>query len=88
MRIIKQTLKEYASFSQEMELNQHHKQHLLEKKKASLKIVNQTPPQQRLTFNNKYQLSLLFRALSTPRLFPDVPATDTSLVWQCQLIED
>ena len=44
MRIIKQTLKEYASFSQEMELNQHHKQHLLEKKKASLKIVNQTPP--------------------------------------------
>ena len=53
---MKQTLKEYASFSQEMELNQHHKQHLLEKKKASLKIVNQTPPQQRLTFNNKYQL--------------------------------
>ena len=44
MKIIKQTLKEYASFSQEMELNQHHKQHLLEKKKASLKIVNQTPP--------------------------------------------
>ena len=44
MRTIKQTLKEYASFSQEMELTQHHKQHLWEKKMASLKIVNRTPP--------------------------------------------
>ena len=87
MRIIKQTLKEYASFSQEMELNQHHKQHLLETKKASLKIVNQTPPW-KTDFQQQIPVVIIVQGTQYTKTFSRCPYTDTSLVWQCLLTED